>query len=263
VPVDNNASERALRVVALGRKNFLFVGDEENGANLAGLYSLVATCDAVGVDPVEYLKDVIMRVACYKSRMAKAAATIYQLKVTINDIKPAIWRRLQVKSDIKLGKLHLVLQNALGWTNSHLHQFEIAGERYGMKDDDDDDDDLLDENRYKLSQVAEEKQRFIYEYDFGDSWHHTIVVEKVLPVSPVVRYPICTAGARNCPPEDCGGTWGYEEFLAAIADKKHERHEELLDWIGGPFDPEHFDVDETNRLIHSTRGRRLYEWVRA
>jgi hypothetical protein len=192
--------------------------------------------------------------------MAKTA-TVYQLKVTLNDIKPAIWRRLQVKSDITLGKLHLILQDALGWTNSHLHHFEIVGESYGMKDADEFDEDLLDENRHKLNKVVDEKQRFTYEYDFGDSWHHTIVIEKALPPSPTVRYPVCTAGARNCPPEDCGGTWGYAEFLDAISNKKHERHKELLEWIGGSFDPEHFDLDETNRRILSTR--RLYHWVKA
>lgn len=180
-------------------------------------------------------------------------ATVYQLKVTISKIKPAIWRRLQVKSDITLGKLHRVLQDALGWTDSHLHDFEIAGERYGMKDFDGFDEDLRDETRYKLNKLVDQKRRFEYEYDFGDGWRHTIVVEKALPASAAVRYPVCTGGARNCPPEDCGGPWGYEEFLDAISNKKHERHDELREWIGGPFDPEHFDLDETNRRIHSTR----------
>ncbi|HZS42076.1 MAG TPA: plasmid pRiA4b ORF-3 family protein [Polyangia bacterium] len=191
------------------------------------------------------------------------AKTVHQLKVTLRTIRPAIWRRLQVRSEIKLGKLHLVLQDALGWTNSHLHQFVIDGVRYGMKTDDGRfEKDLLDENRVKLDAVADEKQRFSYEYDFGDGWEHEILVERVLPASPIVRYPVCLAGKRTCPPEDCGGPYGYHDLLAALADKKHERHAELLEWLGGPFDAERFDLDETNRALHSPRPR-LHEWVRS
>jgi len=193
--------------------------------------------------------------------MAKPT-TLYQLKVTLKGVRPPIWRRLHVPADIKLDKLHLVLQDALGWTNSHLHQF-VVGERYiGMMDVDEPSDDLEDEKRFKLSQIAGEKSRFLYEYDFGDGWAHGIVVEKVLPTVDGIRYPICIAGKRACPPEDCGGPYGYADFLDAISDPKHDRHEEVIEWIGRPFDPEEFDVEQTTALIRSGRSRQL-GWVLA
>jgi hypothetical protein len=194
--------------------------------------------------------------------MAKPA-TIYQLKVTLKHARPAIWRRLQVRSDIKLGKLHLVLQDALGWTHSHLHQFLVGEQRIGMTEIDDGfGDDLEDENRVKLSQIAVEKSRFVYEYDFGDSWRHEILVETVLPAVDGIRYPICTAGKRACPPEDCGGVGGYERLLEIIADPDHEEYTSMLEWLGAPFDPEAFDLERANVLMHTSRNPRS-TWVRA
>lgn len=193
--------------------------------------------------------------------MAKPTA-VYQLKVTLKHIRPAIWRRLQVPADIKLGKLHLALQDALGWTNSHLHQFLVDDRRIGMKDFDDGfSDDLEDEKRIKLSQIAVEKSRLVYEYDFGDGWEHEIVVEKALPAVDGIRYPICTGGKRACPPEDCGGVGGYERLLEIIANPGDDEHEQMLEWLGGPFDPEAFDLERTNLLMHTTRN--LRGWVRA
>ncbi len=193
--------------------------------------------------------------------MAKPTA-VYQLKVTLREIKPAIWRRVQVPAEIKLDKLHMVLQDALGWTNSHLHQFVVGDdERYGMAEIEDFADPPKDEKRFKLQQIAKEGDRFIYEYDFGDSWEHVVVVEKVLPPEPGVQYPRCMAGARACPPEDCGGVGGYEDLLAIIADPKHEQHQEMMTWLGEPFDPEAFDVWKTDAALRSTR--RNWEWRRA
>lgn len=98
--------------------------------------------------------------------------------------------------------------------------------------------------------------RFLYEYDFGDSWEHTLRVEKILPPEPGVHYPQCLAGKRACPPEDVGGVWGYQEFLAALADPDDPQHDEYLEWIGGEFDAETFDPGEVNaRLHHAKRGR--------
>jgi hypothetical protein len=174
---------------------------------------------------------------------------IYQMKVTLMDSKPPIWRRIQVPADITLAKLHQVLQVVMGWTDSHLHQFVIGGESYGEPHPDY-GDDMADERRYKLSRVVKgEKAKFRYEYDFGDSWLHQLVVEKVLPPEPGVHYPRCMTGKRNCPPEDCGGIWGYSDFLEAVQNTGHPEHRDMLEWVGGEFDPESFDVEEVNRAL--------------
>ena len=179
--------------------------------------------------------------------------TIYQLKVTLRESKPPIWRRLQVRNDATLSQLHQTLQVAMGWTDSHLHQFAVGsvwfGEPYpeeGL--------DVIDEQLVSLGQIVRRvKDKFVYEYDFGDSWRHDVVVEDVLKPDPDVRYPICLAGRRHCPPEDVGGMWGYSRFLEAIADVDHPEHDHFLEWIGGPFDATAFDVDEINRHLRRIR----------
>jgi len=180
---------------------------------------------------------------------SKTQASTYQIKVTLADSKPPIWRRLLVPSTITLAKLHDILQIAMDWTNSHLHQFIAKNQSYGVPDPEF-SDDMKNEARVKLSEVLKkEKDAMVYEYDFGDSWYHKIILEKVLPYDPNVSLPRCTAGKRACPPEDCGGVWGYAGFLEAISDPKHPEHEEMLEWVGGEFDPEHFDIAEVNSLF--------------
>ena len=177
---------------------------------------------------------------------------IYQIKVTLKGSKPPIWRRLLVPSDVTLGHLHHIIQVAMGWFNAHLHQFIVGGDTYyGVADPDYDDwIEMLDERAFTLKDVAPgEKSRFDYEYDFGDSWEHVVLVEKVLPPDPEQAYRVCIKGRRACPPEDVGGVWGYEEFLEAIEDPDHSEHEDYLEWIGGEFDPEEFDLDETNEIL--------------
>lgn len=181
----------------------------------------------------------------------ESQSRIYQIKVTLEGSKPPIWRRLQVPGDTTLGELHDIIQIAMGWTDSHLHQFIVDGTYYGMPDPDWDDlHQTLDEGRFRLDQIAtQEGDKFRYEYDFGDSWLHQVLVEKITPPDPEQVYPICIKGRRACPPEDVGGVWGYEEFLEAIRDPKHPEHEEYLGWIGGPFDPKAFDLEETNDFL--------------
>jgi Plasmid pRiA4b ORF-3-like protein len=142
-----------------------------------------------------------------------------------------------------------------GLAECALHQFIIRGQRYGPPDEDDiGPRKTKDERKYKLSElVAGEGEQFIYEYDFGDNWQHTLEIEKVVAAEEGTRYPVCVAGARACPPEDVGGMPGYEDFLAAINDATHAEHEEYLDWIGGEFDPEAFDRDEVNRRLRAMR----------
>ena len=186
-------------------------------------------------------------------KAAAAPSAVYQLKVTLKDSKPPIWRRVEVADDITLAKLHRIIQAAMGWTDSHWHMFSLGRTSYGVPDPDY-DEDVRDARRYTSNQLlTEPKQKLSYEYDFGDSWTHEVLLEKVLPPEPGATYPRCTAGKRACPPEDCGGVWGYAEFVEAIADPKHEQHEELLEWVGGAFDPEQFDIAEANAALRSLR----------
>jgi hypothetical protein len=178
---------------------------------------------------------------------------IYQLKVTLLESKPPIWRVVQVPGGISLARLHQILQVVMGWEESHLHQFKFGRVHYGEPDPAF-GGDMKDERRAKLMEMApHEKDRFIYEYDFGDSWEHEIRVEKILPAEPGITHPICLAGERAGPPEDCGGVWGYESLLEAIADPSHPEHEEMLEWVGDDFDPEALDLDETNKTLRRLR----------
>lgn len=190
--------------------------------------------------------------------MSNQSNQIYQIKVTLDDTHPPIWRRIQVSSNTTLLKLHDILQIVMGWEDYHLHMFTIEGSSYGDPADDEYGDlGTVDEARFKLNQVIfREGQRLSYEYDFGDSWDHTLLVEKILPTQEGVRYPICLKGKRACPPEDVGGVWGYENFLEAIGNPDHDEHQEYLIWIGGEFDPEAFDLEEVNTQLRSMgRGR--------
>ena len=178
-----------------------------------------------------------------------AKAQIYQIKVTLDGSKPPIWRRIQVRSDVTLEKFHYILQTVMGWTNSHLHQFIVGGISFGEPYPDY-GDTMQDERRMRLNQItASEGFKFKYEYDFGDSWMHTLLVEKVLEPEPGQQYPVCIKGKGACPPEDVGGMWGYYNFLEAVGDPDHPEHEMYLEWIGGEFDPQEFDLEETNEIL--------------
>ena len=178
---------------------------------------------------------------------------VYQLKVILKGSNPPIWRRIHVRGDISLGRLHDVLQIVMGWTDTHLHQFIIGRSHYGVPDP----DDLMEvknERRYKLMQIApREKMKFLYEYDFGDGWEHEILVEKILHPEQGAHYPVCLAGKRACPPEDVGGVFGYEDFLEAIRDPNNPEHDNMLEWVGGEFDPEAFDLDSINQVLGRIR----------
>lgn len=177
---------------------------------------------------------------------------IYQLKVTLCDIKPPIWRRFHVPSDMKLGKLHQVIQIVMGWTNSHMHQFKVGKTYYGTTYPDDFDGmpETRDENKTKIAElVSKPKAKFVYEYDFGDSWEHEVVLEKILSPESGVHYPTCLEGTRACPPEDCGGVWGYANLLEVIEDEDHPEHEDILEWLGEEFDSEAFEVEAVNKAL--------------
>jgi len=177
------------------------------------------------------------------------ASPVYQLKVTLQHTKPPIWRRIQVRANTTLPRLHDTLQVAMGWTDAHLHQFIIDGVEYGLPDPDF-ADAMRSEQRIKLERVVTtEKDRFVYEYDFGDSWTHILLVEKILPPDPEVHYPRCLAGKRACPPEDVGGVWGYAAFLEAVGTRDHPEHDDMLAWCGGAFDPDAFSRDDVNQAL--------------
>jgi len=178
---------------------------------------------------------------------------IYQLKITLKESRPPIWRRFQVRSDVTLAKLHRIIQEVMGWFDGHLHQFIVGRIYYGVPDPDD-LSETRDERKVRLDQILSVPGRkIVYEYDFGDGWEHEIVLEKILSPDPKTRYPRCLDGARACPPEDCGGIYGYADFLEAIRNPEHEEHEEMLEWIGGEFDQEEFDLEAVNQSLKSIR----------
>lgn len=179
--------------------------------------------------------------------------SVYQFKIVLRDTSPAIWRRIETR-DATLEQLHELIQTAMGWTNSHLHQFEIGGTRYTdarFMTEDLDDFGAADYSGMRVSDLVAEhgsKLRIRYEYDFGDSWEHDVVLEKVTDPEPRVRYPRCTAGKRACPPEDVGGAYAYADYVEAITDPQHSEHEYFLEW-SGPFDPAEFDAVKATRRM--------------
>lgn len=214
--------------------------------------------------------------------MAGKAPKAYQIKVTLRGSSPPIWRRLEVPGDTRLDRLHQIIQVAMGWDDSHLHQFRqrierkmpdradlqavlsgrrdidlsaIRGERY-YSHPSFELDEARDETKVRLDEVAPAvKSKFIYEYDFGDGWEHDVLVEKVGALDSDAAYPRCTAGKLACPPEDCGGIYGYYEMLGALNDPKHEMHAEYKDWAGA-IDAERFDMDAVNKALARMRTRR-------
>ncbi len=183
-------------------------------------------------------------------RIRNTSGPIFRLKVTLRGSKPPIWRRFLVPAGITLKRLHYSIQAVMGWTDSHLHQFEMNGVLYGISDREF-GVTRVSENKTTVDQLLRRpKDRLIYEYDFGDSWVHDVVLEAILPPGGDGRYPIVEAGRRACPPEDIGGIHGYAHFLEGLANPKHPEHQEIMEWIGGSFDPEFFDVHEANLAIH-------------
>lgn len=182
------------------------------------------------------------------------SGSICTMKVTLRDVKPPVWRRIAVPDRITIYGLHKVLQDVMGWTNSHLHAF-IAGNRKFSVPDSDSPEGEIDERKHLLRELVNGGvKKFVYEYDFGDDWLHDVVIESIGPAEPDVTYPRCIEGIGACPPEDCGGPGGYEDLLDAL--KNPENNEELYEWAGD-WKPKPFDVDAANgRLARSRRPRR-------
>jgi Plasmid pRiA4b ORF-3-like protein len=185
-----------------------------------------------------------------RGESVEAAKTreLYQFKVNLRGIAPEIWRRIQVWEDYTLDQLHRVLQVAIGWENYHLYEFRIAGAKYRDPHPENEPEILNAKGTILRDVLPVVGSEFEYVYDFGDNWHHDLVLESILSPSTDTLYPRGVAGERSCPPEDVGGTGGYEDYLQAMADTSHEQHEEMMAWRG-PFDPEAFSIEKVNKLL--------------
>jgi hypothetical protein len=151
---------------------------------------------------------------------------------------------------MKLTDFHRALQIAMGWGDYHLHQFSIGSRTFSIPDSEWGDNNALDERRFQIGHALKaEKDVLIYEYDFGDGWEHQVHLEKILPFDKSETLPRCISGKRSCPPEDVGGPWGYKDFLKAIGDTGHLEHEEMMEWVGGEFDAELFDLETVNKTL--------------
>ncbi len=184
--------------------------------------------------------------------LSKPSGLIHQFKITLLHTNPPIWRRILIK-DETLDALHEHIQAAMGWSNSHLHEFVIGGQRYSNPafQDFDFDDKVGDSTRTLLSAFLPTDRkpfRFEYVYDFGDNWEHEVIFESAQQPESRVKYPVCTDGALACPPEDVGGVWGFYDYVEALADPEHDQHHDFLEW-GGRFDPEAFDATKTTKQM--------------
>ena len=191
----------------------------------------------------------------------------YALEITLREIEPRIWRSVSVGADTTLHKLHWVIQMAMGWTNSHLHQFIIGNEWYSQPEHDPDFEmGWSDEHSVRLRDLFWTPGAvFAYEYDFGDDWQHNVVIQGIYPRRKDETYPNCESGARACPPEDCGGPPGYDRVVASLRDSTHPEHERYLTWLGGHWDPDAFDIAAANERLRPLARRRSLDryWPRA
>ncbi|MEP7186647.1 MAG: DUF6429 family protein [Rhodanobacter sp.] len=197
-----------------------------------------------------------------KEAAKKPSATVHQFKIVLDGIKPPVWRRIQLPSETTFWDLHCAINDAMGWEDAHLHEFQIGskrnGERIGIPMEDDmsvsEDPGRADWDVPLTDHFAKPGASCKYLYDFGDGWSHTVKLEATLPREPKAKYPRCLDGARACPPEDCGGPPCYERLCAAIAapDQTDQDAEDLLDWFGD-YDPETFDLAEVK--FHSAARR--------
>ena len=189
-----------------------------------------------------------------QSAAAKEPGKTYQLKIELEGIAPPIWRRVLVPGNASLSRLHFIIQAAMGWDNSHLHRFIIGKQAYSdpaFELEEFRGVPVLDEDEALLMDIAPRAGKALsYMYDFGDSWEHRIKVEQILRGALSKGNIVgCIDGARACPPEDCGGVWGYEGMLQALKRPKHKEHRSILNWLGEAFDPEAFDLKKTNRAL--------------
>ena len=177
---------------------------------------------------------------------------LYEIRVQLRGIEPPIWRILRIRSQTSLSRLHKILQKAMEWKNYHLYLFEVGGKRYGEPGTEW-DIDVLDSRKMTVEKLfSREMKSFIYEYDLGDSWRHEITLLGTVE-GETVKKIACIAGARACPPEDCGSIPGYYGLLVALSDPEHEDHDAMLEWVGGKYDPNAFDLAATDQALKRLR----------
>ena len=196
---------------------------------------------------------------------AKSPA-IFQIKLTLHDVEPTVWRRILVPESFSLNRLHQAIQAVMLWLDYHLHEFEVGGRRYADLQYEGANafgERLSNDRNIRLREIAARGvERFSYTYDFGDDWRMTVAIEKTVPAKAGAVYPVLTGGARAAPPEDCGGPPGYMEFVAALADENHPAHEEMLEWMDGePFDPEDMQAGFVDIVLGRVRRARRGEWT--
>jgi len=200
--------------------------------------------------------------------MSKKIKEIYQFKITLTGSKPSIWRRIQVPSTYSFWDFHVAIQDAMGWLDYHLHIFEIKDPNtyekveIGIPDEEDEDFGriILPDYKRKISKYFNENNNTaIYEYDFGDGWRHNIKFEKIIEADPKEKYPKCISGKMACPPEDCGGIGGYYNLLEIINNSSHEEYDNMMDWLGGEYDPELFDPNDVSFDDPKERFKLMYD----
>lgn len=178
--------------------------------------------------------------------------SVFRLRIQLRDVTPVVWRRVLVPGSIRMAKLSPILLAAMGWNNSHLHAFVIGDKRIGMCFDDYPQGET-DERSVTVLQALRGERRFVFEYDFGDDWVHDVVVEDLTWTYFGLKFAVCLDGGNAGPPDDVGGTYGYAEFVQAVTDPKHEEHDRMVEWAGGPFDPGEFNLAGTNALMQKVR----------
>jgi hypothetical protein len=180
-------------------------------------------------------------------RIAKKSLGVFRVHVVLEGIDPGIWRNLLVPASFTLDDLHLTLNEGMGWANWHLHRFDMGKRSFGdVTKPSVGLEAFEDERKVRLDSLIQVGQQLRYSYDFGDGWRHRVEVDKLLEFDKRLQYPLCIAGARACPPEDCGGPLGYALLLQILQDESHAQHNDMIAFVGGHYDPEGFDVNRTN-----------------
>jgi hypothetical protein len=201
-----------------------------------------------------------------------ATPQVYQFKLVLVGVEPPIWRRIQVPETYSFWDLHVALQDVMGWLDYHLHVFRVPGpgtgevEQIGIPDDDPFEGDKPTLPGWEIPitrHFTRPGTTVPYEYDFGDGWEHELTLEAILPRQAGQKYPLCVDGARACPPEDCGGVYGYENVLTVTQDPAHEEHESMLEWLGGRFEPDRFDPKRVKFDDPARRYKVAFEAPRA
>lgn len=187
-----------------------------------------------------------------QERQAQTSGRVYQIKVTLTGSEPPIWRRVEVPGEYTLLQLHRIMQTVMEWDGSHLHEFKIGRMTFGNPEFDGGlfGPRVLDEEDVKLNELGlRARSEFSYVYDFGDNWHHTLLLEKALDADPNTEYPVCTGGEMAAPPDDCGGLGGYYNLQEILEDPADPEYEERKEWFGGGLDATAFDLEMINRRL--------------